>query len=70
MSRMVTWAKETGKYFEPVKFGAVEVIRKFPPSWMTDDLKEVPAFVHNEKDNVIEAELLQFEMRIYYVSQN
>ena len=58
MSRMVTWAKETGKYFEPVKFGAVEVMRKLPPSWMTDDLKEVPAFVHNHKDNVIEAELL------------
>ncbi|CAL6325435.1 unnamed protein product [Bathycoccus prasinos] len=58
MSRMVTWAKETGKYFEPVKFDAVEVMRKLPPSWMTDGLKEVPAFEHNEKDNVIEAELL------------
>ena len=58
MSRMVTWAKETGKYFEPVKFDAVEVMRKLPPSWKTDGLKEVPAFEHNENDNVIEAELL------------
>jgi hypothetical protein len=55
---MVTWAKETGKYFEPVKFDAVEVMRKLPPSWMTDDLKEVPAFEHNENDNVIETELV------------
>ena len=58
MSRMVTWAKETGKYFEPVKFDAVEVMRKLPSSWKTDGLKEVPAFEHNENDNVIEAELL------------
>ena len=58
MSHMVTWAKETGKYFEPVKFDAVEVMRKLPPSWKTDGLKEVPAFEHNENDNVIEAELL------------
>jgi len=57
MSRMVTWAKETGRYFEPVKFDAVEVMQKLPRSWMTDGLKEVPAFVHNEKDNVIDAEL-------------
>jgi hypothetical protein len=56
---MVRWAKETGKYFEPVKFDAVEVIRKLPPSWMTDGLEEVPAFEHNEKDNAIEAELLK-----------
>ena len=58
MSHMVTWAKETGKYFEPVKFDAVEVMRKLPPSWKTDGLKEVPAFEHNENDNVIEAKLL------------
>jgi UDP-glucose 4-epimerase len=58
MSRMVAWAKETGKYFEPVKFSAVELIKKLPSSWMTDDLEEVPAFVHNGKDNVIEGELL------------
>ena len=57
MSHMVTWAKETGKYFEPVKFDAVEVMRKLPPSWKTDGLKEVPAFEHNENDNVIESEL-------------
>ena len=59
MSQMVAWAKETGKYFEPVKFDAVEVMWKLPPSWVTDGMKEVPAFTHNEKDNVIEAELLK-----------
>ena len=58
MLRMVAWAKETGKYFEPVKFDAVEVMRNLPPSWMTDHLKEVPAFEHNENDNVIEAGLV------------
>jgi len=58
MSQMVTWANKTGKYFEPVKFDAVEVMRNLPRSWMTDGLKEVPAFEHNENDNVIEAELL------------
>ena len=55
---MVTLAKETGKHFKPVKFDTVELMKNLPLSWMTDDLKEVPAFVHNEKDNVIEAELL------------
>ena len=59
MSFMVTWAKETGKYFVPVKFDAVEVMRNLPRSWKTDGLKEVPAFEHNENDNVIEAALLQ-----------
>ena len=57
MSQMVTWAKETGKYFEPVKFSAVELMKNLPPSWMTADLREVPAFLHNDKDNVIEAGL-------------
>jgi len=54
---MVTWAQEIGKYFEPVKFDSVEVLKKLPPSWRTDNLKEVPAFMHNSNDNVIEAEL-------------
>jgi len=58
MAQMVTWAKETGKYFEPVKFDAVELMRNLPPSWKTEGLKEVPAFEHNENDNVIEAKLL------------
>jgi len=57
MSQMVTWAQEIGKYFEPVKFDSVEVLKKLPPSWRTDKLKEVPAFMHNSNDNVIEAEL-------------
>jgi UDP-glucose 4-epimerase len=57
MSQMVTWAQEIGKYFEPVKFDSVEVLKKLPPSWRTDNLKEVPAFMHNSNDNVIEAEL-------------
>ena len=54
---MVTWAKETGKYFEPVKFDAVELMKNLPPSWMMDDLIEVPAFLHDNKDNVIDADL-------------
>ena len=57
MVQMVTWAKNTGKYFKPVKFEAVEVLKNIPASWMTDGLKEVPAFLHNDKDNVIEADL-------------
>ena len=57
MAQMVTWAKETGKYFEPVKFDAVELMKNLPPSWMMDDLIEVPAFLHDNKDNVIDADL-------------
>lgn len=57
MAEMVAWAKRTGKYFEPVKFDAVELMKNLPPSWMTDDLKEVPAFSHNDRDNVIEVGL-------------
>lgn len=57
MSQMVTWAQEIGKHFEAVKFDSVEVLKKLPPSWRTDNLKEVPAFMHNSSDNVIEAEL-------------
>ena len=57
MVHMVKWAKETGKYFEPVKFDAVELMKNLPPSWKTDDLKEVPAFLHNDKDNLLEAGL-------------
>ena len=57
MAEMVAWANKTGKYFEPVKFDAVELIKNLPPSWKTDDLKEVPAFLHNDKDNLIEADL-------------
>ena len=54
MTKMVNWAKDTGKYFEPVHFDAVELMKKLPPSWITEDLKEVPAFVHNAEDNVVE----------------
>jgi UDP-glucose 4-epimerase len=57
MTSMVSWAKETGKYFEPVQFGAVELKRKLPASWMTDEMKEVPAFYHDNKDNTIETKL-------------
>ena len=57
MAQMVTWAKETGKYFEPVRFHSVELMKNLPPSWMTDDLTEVPAFLHDDKDNMIEAAL-------------
>jgi UDP-glucose 4-epimerase len=57
MLHMVDWAKKTGKYFEPVKFDAVEVLKNLPASWRTYNLKEVPAFMHNSNDNVIEAEL-------------
>ena len=58
MAQMVTWAKSTSKYFEPVKFSAVELLKNIPPSWMTDDLKEVPVFLHSGKDNIVEADLL------------
>mmetsp|Transcript_2289 Transcript_2289/g.8166 ORF Transcript_2289/g.8166 Transcript_2289/m.8166 type:complete len:406 (-) Transcript_2289:2180-3397(-) len=54
MEQMVAWAKETGKYFEPVKFDAVELKRNIPPSWITDDMKEVPAFTHTDKDNLVQ----------------
>ena len=55
MQRMVRWAKATGKYFRPVAFRAVEVKRNMPPSWVTSDLKEVPALHHDLNDNSIEA---------------
>jgi len=58
MKNMVAWARETGKYFEPVEFDAVEIKRKLPASWVTNELKEVPAFVHNVTHNIIEYELL------------
>lgn len=61
MLHMVDWAKKTGKYFEPVKFGAVELMKNLPPSWVTDDMKEVPAFGHDVKDNMIEANMQQSE---------
>ena len=51
---MVKWAKETGKYFEPVEFHAVEVRKNMPPSWITPGLKEVPAFHHDQKDNRVQ----------------
>ena len=38
----VKWAKTVGQYFEPVKFGAVEVLKKMPPSWVTPGMSEVP----------------------------
>ena len=53
MLQMVVWAQKTGKYFEPVEFDAVELMRKLPSFWMMDDLKEVPASVHSDKDNLI-----------------
>jgi len=55
MLSMVAWAKETGKYFEPVQFGSVELKRSLPASWMTDTLSEVPAFHHDKDDNSIDA---------------
>ena len=54
---MVSWAKEIGKYFEPVEFDAVEVKRKLPASWLTNELREVPAFFHNHSYNTIESEM-------------
>jgi len=57
MSSMVEWAKETGKYFEPIQFKAVELKRNLPASWLTDTMDEVPAFHHDNKDNSINAEL-------------
>ncbi len=57
MLKMVTWARESGKYFEPVKFTSVEIMHKLPPSWLTEDLTEVPAFEHNENDNSVENEM-------------
>jgi len=58
MQRMVKWAKTVGQYFEPVKFGAVEVLKKMPPSWVTPDMKEVPAFGHSSDDNEVAKKLL------------
>ena len=58
MKNMVAWARETGRYFEPVEFDAVEIKRKLPASWLTNGLKEVPAFVHNVTHDIIEYELL------------
>ena len=49
----VKWAKTDGKYFPPVEFKAVEVLRKMPPSWVTPGMGEVPAFVHDSSDNVV-----------------
>jgi UDP-glucose 4-epimerase len=53
MQRMVKWAKTDGKYFPPVEFKAVEVLRKMPPSWVAPGMGEVPAFVHDSSDNVV-----------------
>ena len=53
MRQMVEWAKKTGKYFKPVVFDAVEVKRDMPPSWVTPGMKEVPAFHHDVKDNIL-----------------
>lgn len=54
MQKMVAWAKSTGKYFKPVAFHAVEVKKKMPRSWQTPEMKEVAAFEHDLKDNVVE----------------
>ena len=57
MQKMVSWANQTGKYFKPVKFDAVELKKKLPPSWLTLGLKEVPAFQHDANDNRVETEM-------------
>ena len=53
MQKMVQWAKSTGKYFQPVVFDAVELKTNMPPSWLTADMKEVPAFQHDSRDNIL-----------------
>lgn len=58
MQKMVAWAKSTGKYFRPIAFHAVEVKREMPRSWQTPGMKEVAAFEHDLKDNVVEASFL------------
>ena len=57
MAEMVQWAKRTGKYFQPVSFDAVEVKRNLPPSWSSSRLREVPAFTHDARDNLVESQL-------------
>jgi len=57
MQRMVKWAKTVGQYFEPVKFGAVEVLKKMPPSLVTPEMTEVPAFGHDSSDNEVAKKL-------------
>jgi len=59
MAMMVQWAKETGKYFKPVEFEAVELKKNLPPSWDSPNLQEVPAFQHDARDNSVEKELSQ-----------
>ena len=57
MKQMVKWAKDTGKYFEPVEFKSVEILQNLPSSWRSSETIEVPAFSHGIKDNKVEHEL-------------
>ena len=55
MHEMVKWAKNVGKYYAPVQFSTVEVKKKMPPSWVTAELQETPAFAHTSSDNKVGA---------------
>jgi hypothetical protein len=54
---MVHWAKNIGIHSRPIDFHSVEVLKNMPPSWVTEDMKEVPAFGHTAADNSLENRL-------------
>lgn len=54
---MVEWVKSQGRFFEPIEFDAVEVLDSMPPSWVTDDMKQLPAVEHTGPKNTSDVRL-------------